>query len=80
MVRVNGNLRAICKDARKGWEQSSGYHVSSLAETTMFCLKTIFGGELSACMIETQAAQVLVRCAAFNKMMHLGMPQSYKVA
>jgi hypothetical protein len=45
----------------------------------MFRLKTIFGGELSARLIETQITQALIRCAALNRMTQLGMPQSYKV-
>jgi hypothetical protein len=54
--------------------------VRSLAETTMFRLKTIFGDSLSARLLETQTTQALVRCAALNRMAHLCMPQSYKVA
>jgi len=46
----------------------------------MFRLKTIFGNDLSARLIETQTTQALIRCMALNKMTHLGMPQSYKVA
>jgi hypothetical protein len=74
------NLRAIRKLGRKGWKEKSGYHVRSLAETAMFRLKTIFGNELSARLIETQTTQALIRCAALNKMTHLGMPQAYKAA
>ena len=79
-LKRDENLRAIRKDGRKEWKKNSGYHVRSLAETTMFRLKTIFGGDLSARLLETQTTQALVRCAALNKMTHLGMPQSYKVA
>jgi hypothetical protein len=79
-LKRDENLRSIRKDGRKEWKKNSGYHVRSLAETTMFRLKTIFGGELSARLLETQTTQALVRCAALNKMTHLGMPQSYKVA
>lgn len=46
----------------------------------MFRLKTIFGEDLSAHLLEPQTTQALVRCAALNKMTHLGVPQSYKVA
>jgi hypothetical protein len=74
------NLRSIRKHGRKEWKKKSGYHVRSLAETTMFRLKTIFGNELSPRLLETQTPQALVRCAALNRMTHLGMPQSYKVA
>jgi len=79
-LKRDENLRAIRKDERKEWKKNSGYHVRSLAETAMFRLKTIFGDELSACLLETQTTQALVRCAALNKMTHLGMPQCYKVA
>jgi len=79
-LKRDENLRAIRKDGRKEWKKNSGYHVRSLAETAMFRLKTIFGDELSACLLETQTTQALVRCAALNKMTHLGMPQCYKVA
>jgi len=79
-LKRDENLRAIRKHGRKEWKEISGYHVRSLAETTMFRLKTIFGDELSARLLETQTTQALVRCAALNKMTHLGMPQSYKVA
>jgi hypothetical protein len=79
-LKRDKNLRSIRKHGRKEWKQESGYHVRSLAETTMFRLKTIFGNELSARLLETQTTQALVRCAALNRMTHLGMPQSYKVA
>lgn len=79
-LKRDENLRSIRKHGRKEWKKNSGYHVRSLAETTMFRLKTIFGGQLSARLLETQTTQALVRCAALNQMTHLGMPQSYKVA
>jgi len=79
-LKRDENLRSIRKHGRKEWKKVSGYHVRSLVETTMFRLKTIFGNELSARLIETQTTQALVRCTALNQMTLLGMPQSYKVA
>jgi hypothetical protein len=79
-LKRDENLRSIRKHGRQEWKKQSGYHVRSLAETTMFRLKTIFGDGLSARLIETQTTQAVVRCAALNRMTHLGMPQSYKVA
>lgn len=79
-LKRDENLRSIRKDGRKEWKEKSGYHVRSLAETIMFRLKTIFGDGLSARLLETQTTQALIRCMALNKMTHLGMPQSYKVA
>lgn len=65
-LKRDENLRSIRKHGRKGWKEKSGYHVRSLAETAMFRLKTIFGNELSARLIETQTTQALIRCAALN--------------
>ncbi|CAG0930602.1 hypothetical protein TFLX_01847 [Thermoflexales bacterium] len=79
-LKRDENLRAIRKDGRKAWKDDSGYPVRSLAETIMFRLKTIFGDGLSTRLLATQTTQALIRCAALNKMTHLGMPQSYKVA
>jgi IS5 family transposase len=74
------NLRAIRRDGRADWKRESDYHRRSLAETQVFRLKTIFGERVSARSFEGQAAQLLVRCAALNRMTHLGMPDSYQVA
>jgi len=76
-LKRDENLRAIRKHGRKVWKDNSGYHVRSLAEILMFRLKTIFGDELSARLIQTQTTQALIRCAALNKMTHRGMPHSY---
>jgi IS5 family transposase len=74
------NLRAIRRKGRRQWKRASGYHRRSLAETAVFRVKTIFGERVSARSFEGQAAQLLVRCAALNRMTHLGMPDSYEVA
>lgn len=71
------NLRRIRQVGRKQWKKESGYHRRSLAETQMFRVKTIFGERVSARQFAGQATQVLVRCAALNRMTHLGMPDSY---
>ena len=74
------NLRASRRHGRAAWKRESGYHMRSLAETAVFRVKTIFGGALSTRLLATQQTQAMLRCAALNKMTHLGMPQSYKVA
>lgn len=79
-LKRDENLRSIRRQGRQEWKKQSGYHVRSLAETTMFRLKAIFGDGLSARLMETQTTQALVRCAALNRMTHLGMPQSFKFA
>ena len=79
-LKRDENLRYIRKHGRQQWKEDSDYHMRSLAETAMFRLKTIFGDELSARLLETQTTQALIRCLALNKMTHLGMPESYRVA
>jgi hypothetical protein len=78
-LKRDENLRCIRRHGRATWKRESGYHVRSLAETTMFRMKTIFGDDLSARLMATQTTQALIRCAALNRMTHLGMPQSYRV-
>jgi hypothetical protein len=79
-LKRDENLRYIRKHGRQHWKEDSGYHMRSLVETTMFRLKTIFGDELSARLLETQTTQALIRCLVLNRMTHLGMPESYPVA
>lgn len=73
------NVREIRRRGRGGWKRASGYHQRSLAETQVCRVKTIFGERVSARSFAGQAAQLLVRCAALNRMTHLGMPDSYVV-
>lgn len=73
------NVRSIRRHGRAKWKRESHYHRRSLAETTMFRLKMIFGERVAARSFDGQAAQMLVRCAVLNRMTHLGMPQSYAV-
>jgi hypothetical protein len=74
------NLRRIRQVGRKAWKRESGYHRRSLAETTVFRYKAIFGERLQTRKVENQFAEMFVKCAALNRMTHLGMPESYKVA
>jgi hypothetical protein len=45
------NLRRIRKVGRKQWWRESNYHRRSLAETTVFRFKTIFGDWLQNCRL-----------------------------
>jgi hypothetical protein len=78
-LKRDENLRFIRQHGRANWKRESGYHMRSLAETAMFRMKTLFGEHLSARLLETQTTQAMIRCAALNRMAHLGMPQSYKL-
>jgi IS5 family transposase len=73
------NLRRIRAVGRAAWKKESGYHRRSLAETAVFRVKTIFGDRVLARSFAGGAAELLVRCAALNRMTQLGMPESYKV-
>lgn len=69
-------VRRIGEIGRPAWKQEVHYHRRSLAETVMFRQKTIFGDRLSSRKMATQTTEVRIRCAALNRMTHLGMPQS----
>jgi hypothetical protein len=73
------NLRRIRKVGRKKWKKESHYHRRSLVETAMMRVKTIFGSSLSGRRFQNQATEMSVRCAALNRMTHLGMPDSYPI-
>jgi hypothetical protein len=75
----NANLRRIGEIGRKEWKEESGYHRRSLAETTMFRYKTIFGDHLNAREAKRQMTEARVKCAALNRMTRLGMPDSYRI-
>ncbi len=73
------NLRSIRQHGRKRWKRDSGYHRRSIAETTMFRFKTIFGGNLSARTFDNQAVELFIKCAALNRMIQIAKPDSDKI-
>jgi IS5 family transposase len=75
----NQVLKRIEEVGRQQWKQESGYHRRSLAETTMFRFKTVFGGTLRRRRFANQAVELFLKCAALNRMIQLGQPDSYKV-
>jgi hypothetical protein len=74
------NLRGVRKSGRKKWKEEVGYHRRSLAETTVFRYKITFGERLDSRKIENQFNEMFIKCAVLNRMVHLGRPQSYKLA
>ena len=70
------NLRYIRKHGRKKWKRDVDYHRRSLAETTMFRFKTIFGGKLRSRKFDNQAVELLLQCAALNRMIQVAKPDS----
>jgi transposase len=70
------NLRYIRKHGRKKWKRDANYHRRSLAETTMFRFKTIFGGKVRSRKFDNQAVELLLQCAALNRMIQIAKPDS----
>jgi hypothetical protein len=70
------NLRQIRQHGRKQWKRDANYHRRSLAETTMFRLKVIFGGQLRSRTFDNQAIELFVQCAALNRMIQVAKPVS----
>lgn len=70
------NLRSIRQHGRKAWKRQSNYHRRSLAETTMFRLKTIFGGKVRSRSFNNQATELLLQCAALNRMIQVAKPDT----
>ena len=73
------NIRLINQHGRARWKAVSNYHRRSLAETAMFRMKALFGGAVRARQFDAQSSELFIRCAALNRMTHLGMPDSYVV-
>ena len=73
------NLRRLRRVGRKQWKKESHYHRRSLAETTMFRFKTIFGDRLQTRQVNNQFKELLLKTSILNQMTHLGMPDSIKI-
>lgn len=74
------NIRAIRQKGRKHWKIESGYHIRSGVENTFFRWKTIFGDRLRSRVEARQRTEVRIVAAALNRMLSLGMPDSYALA
>jgi transposase len=55
------NLRAIRRKGRRRWKQDSGYHRRSLAETSFFRFKSIFGPTLHSREFPRQATELFIK-------------------
>jgi uncharacterized protein YggL (DUF469 family) len=68
-------IRAIKRTSRKAWKVKVGYNRRSLVETTMYRLKTIFGGKLKNRKLCNQRIESRLRCSILNRFTQLGMPE-----
>ncbi len=75
----DANLREIRIKGRKKWKQESNYHRRSIAETTMSRVKAIFGGVVRSRSFPNQATELLLQCAALNRMIQVAKPDSFHV-
>ena len=75
----DANLRYIRLNSRKRWKKDHEYHQRSLAETTMFRYKAMFGSMLQSRNEQAQCNESRLKCAILNRMTALGLPDSYKV-
>jgi hypothetical protein len=73
------HVRRIRRIGRRKWKVETGYHRRSLAETTVFRFKTLFGGQLMSRSLESQIVEALIKCKALNLITRLGLPDSYPV-
>lgn len=70
------NLRLIRQHGRRAWKKLIGYHRRSIAETTMFRHKATFGGKVRSRCFDNQAVEILLQCAALNRMIQLAKPET----
>lgn len=75
----NNNLRGVQRIGAAAWKKKVGYHRRSLVETAIYRLKQLFSDKLRSREGQRQGTEMLVRCAALNRMTKLGMPQSYPI-
>lgn len=73
-------IKALGEEGRKLWKQEIGYHRRSRVETCMSRYKRILGERLSSRLEKTQFTEISIKLDILNRMVELGMPQSYKVA
>ncbi|EAA8386659.1 IS5 family transposase [Salmonella enterica] len=60
------------------WKKKVDYHRRSVAETAMFRIKTLLGGNLSLRDYDAQVGEAMARVKALNRMTLLGMPHSVR--
>jgi IS5 family transposase len=63
------------EQARRIWKILKGYHRRSLAETTMYRIKQLTGGNLRSREWERQRIEGYIKCLVVNMMTKIGMPQ-----
>ncbi|BET10865.1 hypothetical protein THI4931_19070 [Pandoraea sputorum] len=78
--KVHEAIDVIEKSSRREWKVASGYHRRSLAETSMYRLKTLTGHSLWAREIGSQATEMAIGSGVLNRMTTLARPESVRIA
>jgi hypothetical protein len=71
------NLRRIRLVGRAKWKREINYHRRSISETTMFRVKTAFGGKVSSRKLNRQVNELKVQALVLNRMIQVAKPDSY---
>ena len=77
-IERNALLDTVKHLGRTIWKKWSGYHLRSLVETKMHCIK-LLGDKLSARNFESQVNEIHARVAVLNKFTELGRPRTQVV-
>jgi hypothetical protein len=75
----NKAIERITEVGRAQWEKEIGYHRRSLAETAMFRIKTIFGGQFYSRLFGQQQNEMAIKIKVLNLMTAQGMPVSQAI-
>lgn len=74
----NEALKACWRFGWKLWKRLSGYHIRSLVETKMHCIKRL-GERVMARTFERQVVELHVRVGLLNRFLKLGRPITVRV-
>jgi len=73
-------VKRITEIGSKAWKIEAGYHRRSLAETTMYRVKTLIGPTLKSRTLPNQKSEAAITVNCLNHFTALGMPVSVKIS
>ena len=62
------------------WKWNTAYNQRSVAETAMYRVKQLFGGDLTLRDYDAQVGEAMAMIRALNKMTSAGMPETVRIA
>ena len=75
----NEAVSALKTGQLEEWKRETGYHQRSLSETGMYRYKQLLSPKLALRDYDAQVGEALANVKAMNKVIRLGMPESYRV-